>query len=76
MDLNNTFALLAHMYSKDGADISASLTPEKCHQLHMALGVPGEAGGAPILAYSSGPTAKIAGIGVIDSTLFISVGEA
>ena len=38
--------------------------------------MPVESGGAPIFAYSSGPTAKIVGIVVIDSTLLISVGDA
>ena len=32
------------MYAKDGAAILASLTPEKCHKLHMAMGASGEGG--------------------------------
>jgi NTP pyrophosphatase (non-canonical NTP hydrolase) len=30
--------------AKPGKEILASLTPEKCHTLHMAVGVAGEAG--------------------------------
>lgn len=30
--------------AKPGADIVASLTPEKAHSLHMAVGISGEAG--------------------------------
>lgn len=29
--------------AKDGADILVTLTPEKCHLLHMAVGISGEA---------------------------------
>src|SRR4051795_1795310 len=38
--------------------------------------VPVESGGAPIFAYSSGPTSRTIGMFVIDSTLLISVGDA
>ena len=38
--------------------------------------VPVESGGAPIFAYSAGPTSRIFGTVVIVSTLLISVGEA
>ena len=38
--------------------------------------MPVESGGAPIFAYSAGPTARTVGIVVIDSTLLISVGDA
>jgi NTP pyrophosphatase (non-canonical NTP hydrolase) len=39
-----TYPELVAILSKSGADILASLTPEKVHAWHMATGVAGEAG--------------------------------
>lgn len=39
-----THTELVSALAKDGADILKTLTPEKCHLLHMAVGVAGEAG--------------------------------
>lgn len=38
------FQDMVHVLAKPGADIIATLTPEKAHMLHMAVGVSGEAG--------------------------------
>lgn len=37
-------AKMVEALAKDGHDILISLTPDKCHTLHMAVGVSGEAG--------------------------------
>ena len=37
-------ATLVHNLSKPGEDIIASMTPNKAHVLHMAIGIAGEAG--------------------------------
>lgn len=38
------FQDMVRTLAKPGADIIASLTPEKAHLLHMAIGIAGEAG--------------------------------
>ncbi|MNC03918.1 hypothetical protein D3C81_1694380 [compost metagenome] len=38
------FEDMVRALAKPGADIVASLTPEKAHLLHMAIGIAGEAG--------------------------------
>ncbi len=44
MNKDITHAELVAALVKPGADILASLTPEDCHLLHMAVGIAGEAG--------------------------------
>lgn len=44
MTLDTKFALMVRALAKPGADIVSSLTPEKAHLLHMAMGIAGEAG--------------------------------
>lgn len=43
-ELNVTRTELVRALAKPGADILATLTPEKCHLIHMAIGLAGEAG--------------------------------
>lgn len=38
------YAQMVHDLTKSGAEIQETLTPEKCHLLHMAFGIAGEAG--------------------------------
>lgn len=38
------YAAMVAALAKPGAAIQASLTPERCHLLHMVLGISGEAG--------------------------------
>lgn len=44
MTLELEFALMVKGLAKPGPDILESLTPEKAHLLHMAMGIAGEAG--------------------------------
>jgi NTP pyrophosphatase (non-canonical NTP hydrolase) len=44
MNLDTEFSDMVRALAKPGADIVASLTPEKAHLLHMAIGIAGEAG--------------------------------
>jgi len=44
MEITITHPELVEALAKPGEDILASLTPEKCHQWHMASCIPGEAG--------------------------------
>ena len=42
--MNIPFPDMVNALAKPGADIIATLTPEKAHMLHMAVGISGEAG--------------------------------
>lgn len=38
------FKDMVQALAKDGTEILSSLTPDRCHELHMAVGISGEAG--------------------------------
>lgn len=43
MNINTEFNSMVNKLAKKGSDIKKSLTAEKCHLLHMAVGIAGEA---------------------------------
>jgi NTP pyrophosphatase (non-canonical NTP hydrolase) len=42
--MNTEYTRMVRALAKPGKEILESMTPEKCHTLHMAVGVAGEAG--------------------------------